>query len=60
MTEVKGLKRPNVNKAMRRLEEPNIILRNPKVGRSCAWRLNPDAGWKGKLKELRPALQAVE
>jgi hypothetical protein len=45
---------------MRKLEELGIILRGQKVGKGHAWRLNPNAGWKGKLKELRPALKAVE
>ena len=46
------LKRPNVSRAMKILEEKEIILRGPKVGRSFAFRLNPESGWKGKVKHL--------
>ena len=44
--------RPDVSKAMKVLEEKEIILRGPKVGRSYAFMLNPDFGWKGKVKNL--------
>lgn len=50
-----GLQRQNVNRAVSRLEELGIILRGPKVGRSSSWRLNPNAGWKGKVTHLRQA-----
>ena len=43
-----GIKRQNVYRATRQLEDLGIILRGPKVGRSSSWRLNPNAGWKGK------------
>ncbi len=44
--------RPDVSKAMKVLEEKEIILRGPKVGRSYAFMLNPEFGWKGKVKNL--------
>ena len=44
--------RPDVSKAMKVLETKEIILRGPKVGRSYAFMLNPDFGWKGKVKNL--------
>ena len=44
--------RPDVSKAMKVLENKEIILRGPKVGRSYAFRLNPYFGWKGKVKNL--------
>ena len=47
----------NVHRAMRRLEELGVIIRGPKVGRSSSWRFNPEAGWKGKVKDLGPALE---
>ncbi len=47
-----GMHRPDVSKAMKVLEEKEIILRGPKVGRSYAFMLNPDFGWKGKVKNL--------
>lgn len=50
-----GLQPQNVHRSMKRLEELGIILRGPKVGRSSSWRLNPQAGWKGKVVHLREA-----
>ena len=46
------LKQPHVSRAMKVLEEKEIILRGPKVGRSYAFMLNPEFGWKGKVKNL--------
>jgi Winged helix-turn-helix DNA-binding len=51
------LPKQNVNRAIRKLEELGILIRGPKIGKSCSWRLNPNAGWKGKVKELRPAIE---
>ena len=50
-----GLQPQNVNRSIKRLEELGIIIRGPKVGRSSSWRLNPQAGWKGKVVHLREA-----
>ncbi len=47
-----NLKQPAVSRAMKVLEEKGIILRGPKVGRSYAFMLNPEFGWKGKVKNL--------
>ena len=46
------IKKPNVSKAISLLESKEIILRGEKIGRSYAFRLNPDFGWKGKVKNL--------
>ncbi len=46
------LKQQSVSRAMKVLEEKEIILRGPKVGRSYAFMLNPEFGWKGKVKNL--------
>jgi DNA-binding transcriptional regulator GbsR (MarR family) len=46
------LRQPNVSRAMKVLEDKEIILRGPKVGRSYAFMLNPDFGWKGKVTNL--------
>ena len=46
------LKQQAVSRAMKVLEEKEIILRGPKVGRSYAFMLNPEFGWKGKVKNL--------
>ncbi len=47
-----NLKQQSVSRAMKVLEEKEIILRGPKVGRSYAFMLNPEFGWKGKVKNL--------
>ena len=46
------LKQPSVSRAMKVLETKEIILRGPKVGRSYAFMLNPEFGWKGQVKNL--------
>jgi DNA-binding transcriptional regulator GbsR (MarR family) len=46
------LKQPSVSRAMKVLETKEIILRGPKVGRCYAFMLNPEFGWKGKVKNL--------
>ena len=55
IAQVLGMQKQNVHQAIRKLEELGIILRGPKVGRSSSWRLNPNAGWKGKVTHLRQA-----
>ena len=47
-----GMHQPDVSKAMKVLETKKIILRGPKVGRSYAFMLNPEFGWKGKVVNL--------
>ncbi len=47
-----SLRQPHVSRAMKVLEEKEIILRGPKVGRSYAFMLNPDFGWKGEVANL--------
>ena len=47
-----GLKQQSVSRAIKILEEKEIILRGPKVGRSYTFMLNPDFGWKGKVENL--------
>ena len=46
------MQRPDVSKAIKILQEKEIIFRGPKVGRSYAFMLNPEFGWKGKIKNL--------
>jgi DNA-binding transcriptional regulator GbsR (MarR family) len=46
------LKQPNVSRAIKLLEKKEIIIRGPKVGRCYAFMLNPEFGWKGKVKNL--------
>ena len=47
-----GMKQPNVSKAIKVLENKEVIIRGPKVGRSFSFRFNPEFGWKGKVKNL--------
>jgi len=44
--------RPDVSKAIKLLEEKEIILKGPKIGNSKTYMLNPSFGWKGKVKNL--------
>jgi DNA-binding transcriptional regulator GbsR (MarR family) len=50
-----GMKKENVSRAMRVLTSKQIVLEGPKVGRSKCFRLNPNYGWKGKVKTLQEA-----
>ena len=52
IAEILELKKQNISKAILLLEEKEIILRGPKLGRSSAFRLNPDFGWKGDVRNL--------
>ena len=50
-----GLKmqKTHVSRAMKVLTSKQIVLEGPKVGRSRCYRLNPNYGWKGKVKTLQ-------
>jgi hypothetical protein len=50
-----GMPRQSVYRALKKLETIGVIIRGPKVCRSSSWRLNPNAGWKGKITHLRVA-----
>lgn len=52
-----GMRKQHVNRAIKKLESLGIILRDPQAQHTSAWKLNPNAGWKGKVKELRPAIE---
>lgn len=47
-----NLNKSNVSKGIKLLVSKGILLKGPKVGRCYAFRLNPDYGWKGKVKNL--------
>ena len=47
------MKKENVSRAMKILTDKQIVLEGPKVGRSKCYRLNPNYGWKGKVKNLK-------
>ena len=44
-----------VSEAVKLLTSKQIILEGPKVGKSKCYRLNPNYGWKGKVKTLQEA-----
>ena len=48
-----GMRKENVSRAMKLLTEKQIILEGPKTGRIKCYQLNPDYGWKGKIKNLK-------
>lgn len=50
-----GMKKENVSRAMRLLTSKQIVLEGPRVGKSKCYRLNPNYGWKGKVKTLQEA-----
>lgn len=50
-----GMHKSQVSEAMKLLVRKQIVLEGPKVGRSKCYRLNPNYGWKGKVKTLQEA-----
>ncbi|MFC4075261.1 helix-turn-helix domain-containing protein [Salinithrix halophila] len=54
-----SLKRPNVSRALKRLEENGIIVKGEKNGRSWTYRLETSYGYKGKGKNLAKVEKAV-
>ena len=48
-----GIRKENISRAMKMLIQKQIVLEGPKVGRSKCYRLNPNYGWKGKVKTLQ-------
>ena len=53
IVEALEMKQSNVSKAIHLLIGKGILIRGPKIGRSYSLRLNPNYGWKGKVKHLR-------
>jgi DNA-binding MarR family transcriptional regulator len=47
-----GMQRSHVSRAFKLLREKQIILESPKIGNARCYRLNPNYGWKGKVKNL--------
>ena len=48
-----GMQKQNVSRAMKLLTSKQIVLEGPKIGKSKCYRLNPNYGWKGKVKTLQ-------
>ncbi len=44
LAEALGMQRPNVNRAIKLLENKQILLRDSKLGRAITFRLNPELG----------------
>lgn len=44
--------RQDVSKGIKLLQEKEIILKGPKIGKCYTYMLNPSYGWKGKVKNL--------
>ena len=47
-----SMRKEDVSSGIKLLERKRILLRGPKVGRSYSFRINPDFGWKGDVKNL--------
>ena len=50
-----GMQKQRVSRAMKVLTSKQIVLEGQKIGRSRCYRLNPNYGWKGKVKTLQEA-----
>ena len=50
------MEKQNVNRSINKLIDVGILLKGPKIGKSCSYRLNPNFGWKGTAKNHRRAL----
>lgn len=51
------MEKQNVNRAINKLIDVGIVLKGPRIGKSCSYRLNPNFGWKGTAKNHRKALR---
>ncbi len=51
------MEKQNVNRSINKLIDVGILLKGPKIGKSCSYRLNPNFGWKGKAKSHQKALK---
>lgn len=51
------MEKQNVNRAINKLIDVGIVLKGPRIGKSCSYRLNPNFGWKGTAKNHRIALK---
>ena len=55
-----AISKGNVSTAIKQLINKGILLKGPKIGRSFGYRLNPDYGWKGKVKNLNEYRKEIE
>ena len=47
-----SMRKEDVSSGIKLLEKKGILMRGPKVGRSYSFRINPNFGWKGDVKNL--------
>ena len=47
-----NMRKEDVSSGIKLLEKKKILIRGPKVGRSYSFRINPNFGWKGDVKNL--------
>jgi predicted transcriptional regulator len=50
------MNKSNLHRSITTLIKFGVILKGPKIGKSCSYRLNPNFGWKGTAKNHRKAL----
>ena len=47
-----NIDKSQVSRNIKLLVQKGVLIRSEKIGRSYGYRLNPDFGWKGKVKNL--------
>ncbi|MGK7883645.1 MAG: replication/maintenance protein RepL [Crocosphaera sp.] len=47
-----NIDKSQVSRNIKLLVEKGVLIKSKKIGRSYGYRLNPDFGWKGKVKNL--------
>ena len=52
LSEELGIHKPDVSQSIKVLVDKGVLLKSGKIGRSYAYRLNPNFGWKGKVTHL--------
>jgi hypothetical protein len=55
IAETLDLQKSHVSRAVKVLCDKQIILKGPKTGRTITYRLNPEYGWKGKVRNMNAA-----
>ena len=64
IAQVLGMHKSQVSEAIKLLTKKKIIIEGPRLGRSKCYQLNPNYGWKGRVKTLqehrREQLQIIQ
>jgi hypothetical protein len=53
-----GIGRDQVSRSTAKLVEKGVLLKGPKAGRTCAYKLNSSYGWKGRVTNLNQERRA--